>query len=286
MLPSEFRFSHTLRVRWVEVDMQKIVFNGHYLMYFDTGIAEYWRAIVMPYEDAMHALGGDLYVVKATLEYKASARYDDRLQVCLRCERVGTSSITFKGAIFCNGKLLVTGELVYVYADPATQKSMPVPQALRDLFLNFEAGKPMTRREAGNWETVGQAALALRHQVFVEEQGVPKEIEHDEFDLVAEHVVIFNQMNLPVATGRLLPAQGGISRIGRMAVNRVLRGSGLGEMVLQALLDKACSRGDLEVVLHAQTSAQDFYAKCGFKPDGAMFEEAGIEHITMRKRLV
>jgi predicted GNAT family N-acyltransferase len=120
----------------------------------------------------------------------------------------------------------------------------------------------------------------------VEEQGVPKEIEHDEFDLVAEHVVIFNQMNLPVATGRLLPAQGGISRIGRMAVNRVLRGSGLGEMVLQALLDKACSRGDLEVVLHAQTSAQDFYAKCGFKPDGAMFEEAGIEHITMRKRLV
>jgi len=286
MLPSEFRFSHTLRVRWVEVDMQKIVFNGHYLMYFDTGIAEYWRAIVMPYEDAMHALGGDLYVVKATLEYKASARYDDRLQVCLRCERVGTSSITFKGSIFCNGKLLVTGELVYVYADPATQKSMPVPQALRDLFLNFEAGKPMTRREAGNWETVGQAALALRHQVFVEEQGVPKEIEHDEFDLVAEHVVIFNQMNLPVATGRLLPAQGGISRIGRMAVNRVLRGSGLGEMVLQALLDKACSRGDLEVVLHAQTSAQDFYAKCGFKPDGAMFEEAGIEHITMRKRLV
>ena len=286
MLPSEFRFSHTLRVRWVEVDMQKIVFNGHYLMYFDTGIAEYWRAIVMPYEDAMHALGGDLYVVKATLEYKASARYDDRLQVCLRCERVGTSSITFKGSIFCNGKLLVTGELVYVYADPATQKSMPVPQALRDLFLNFEAGKPMTRREAGNWETVGQAALALRHQVFVEEQGVPKEIEHDEFDLVAEHVVIFNQMNLPVATGRLLPAEGGISRIGRMAVNRVLRGSGLGEMVLQALLDKACSRGDLEVVLHAQTSAQDFYAKCGFKPDGAMFEEAGIEHITMRKRLV
>jgi len=286
MLPSEFRFSHTLRVRWVEVDMQKIVFNGHYLMYFDTGIAEYWRAIVMPYEDAMHALGGDLYVVKATLEYKASARYDDRLQVCLRCERVGTSSITFKGSIFCNGKLLVTGELVYVYADPATQKSMPVPQALRDLFLNFEAGKPMTRREAGNWETVGQAALALRHQVFVEEQGVPKEIEHDEFDLVAEHVVIFNQMNLPVATGRLLPAEGGISRIGRMAVNRVLRGSGLGEMVLQALLDKASSRGDLEVVLHAQTSAQDFYAKCGFKPDGAMFEEAGIEHITMRKRLV
>lgn len=286
MLPSEFRFSHTLRVRWSEVDMQKIVFNGHYLMYFDTGIAEYWRATAMPYEDAMHALGGDLYVVKATLEYKASARYDDRLQVCLRSERLGTSSITFKGAIFCNGKLLVTGELVYVYADPSTQKSMAVPQALRDLFLNFEAGKPMTRLEQGKWDAIGQAALTLRTEVFVKEQGVPKEVEHDEFDAVSEHLVIFNQMDLPIATGRLLPAENGVSRIGRMAVKRVLRGSGLGETVLQTLLDKASGREDTEVVLHAQTNAQDFYAKFGFKPDGEIYEEAGIAHVTMRKRLV
>jgi predicted GNAT family N-acyltransferase len=84
----------------------------------------------------------------------------------------------------------------------------------------------------------------------------------------------------------LLPAEGGVSRIGRMAVKRVLRGSGLGEIVLQALLDKASNRGDFEVVLHAQTSAQDFYAKFGFAPDGAVYLEAGIEHITMRKRLV
>ena len=70
----EFRFFHRLRVRWVEVDMQKIVFNGHYLMYLDTAVADYWRALSLPYEETMHALGGDLYVKKATLEYNASAR--------------------------------------------------------------------------------------------------------------------------------------------------------------------------------------------------------------------
>lgn len=286
MLQSEFRFSHTLRVRWVEVDMQKIVFNGHYLMYFDTAVAQYWRALAMPYEASMHQLGGDLYVAKAVVEYKASARYEDRLRVCLKLSRIGNSSITFTGAIFCDGKLLVRGELVYVYADPATQKSQTVPDVLRSWLLDFEAGKPMTRLEVGNWQTLGKSAMLLRTEVFVEEQGVPLALEHDEWDTTCDHVTLFNRLDQPMATGRLLPAQAGVSRIGRMAVKRVLRGSGLGEIVLQALLDRASSRGDFEVVLHAQTSAQDFYAKFGFTPDGAVYLEAGIEHITMRKRLV
>ena len=286
MTPSDFRFSHTLRVRWVEVDMQKIVFNGHYLMYFDTAVAQYWRGLAMPYEEAMHQLGGDLYVAKAVLEYKASARYEDRLRVCLKLSRIGNSSTTFTGAIFCDGKLLVTGELVYVYADPATQKSQSVPDVLRSWLLDFEAGKPMTRLEVGDWQTLGKNAMALRTEVFVEEQGVPLELEQDEWDAKSEHAIVFNRLGQPIATGRLLPAEQGVSRIGRMAVKRVLRGSGLGEIVLQALLDKACRRGDLEVVLHAQTSAQDFYAKFGFKPEGAKYAEAGIEHITMRKNLV
>lgn len=194
--------------------------------------------------------------------------------------------MTFVGAIFCDSKLLVTGELIYVYADPATQKSQTVPAVLRNWLLDFEAGKPMTRLQTGDWQTLGTTAMALRTQVFVEEQGVPEALEHDQWDEKSEHAVVFNRLNQPMATGRLLPAEGGISRIGRMAVKRVLRGSGLGEIVLKALLDKASSRGDLEVVLHAQTSAQDFYAKFGFKPDGAIYEEAGIAHITMRKRLV
>jgi YbgC/YbaW family acyl-CoA thioester hydrolase len=81
MKREEFRFFHRLRVRWAEVDMQKIVFNAHYLMYFDTAVADYWRALAMPYEEAMHLLQGDLYVKKATVEFHASARMDDRLDV-------------------------------------------------------------------------------------------------------------------------------------------------------------------------------------------------------------
>ena len=79
MKRSEFRFLDRLRVRWAEIDAQKIVFNGHYLMYFDTAIAGYWRALAMPYAQTMEYLGGDLYVRKATVEYEASAHYDDVL---------------------------------------------------------------------------------------------------------------------------------------------------------------------------------------------------------------
>lgn len=97
---ANFRFFHPLRVRWAEVDMQKIVFNAHYLMYFDTAISDYWRALALPYEAAMEYLGGDLYVKKASLEYHASARYDDQLAIGLRCERIGNSSIQFRGGVF------------------------------------------------------------------------------------------------------------------------------------------------------------------------------------------
>ena len=95
MKPADFRFQEALRVRWVEVDLQKIVFNGHYLMYLDTAMAGYWRALALPYEDSMAHLAGDLFVRKATLEYHAPAQYDDQLQIGLRCDRVGSSSITF-----------------------------------------------------------------------------------------------------------------------------------------------------------------------------------------------
>ena len=107
MKRQDFRFAHRLRVRWVEVDMQQIVFNGHYLMYFDTAVTDYWRALAMPYAATMQQLGGDLYVKKASVEYHASAEMDDFLDVCMRCERVGNSSMTFVGAIFRGDELLI-----------------------------------------------------------------------------------------------------------------------------------------------------------------------------------
>src|SRR5664279_5691414 len=140
---SVFRHFEPLRVRWAEIDAQQIVFNGHYLMYFDTAIAGYWRALALPYAATMASLGGDMFVRKATLEYLASARYDDRLDIAVRCDRVGTSSITFMGAAFRGDELLVTCELVYVFAEPQAQRSLPVPAALRALFEGFEAGEAM-----------------------------------------------------------------------------------------------------------------------------------------------
>ena len=88
MTRQDFRFAERLRVRWSEIDAQQIVFNGHYLNYFDLAVGAYWRALALPYTDTMAALGGDLFVRKATLEYLGSARYDEQLEVGVRCARI------------------------------------------------------------------------------------------------------------------------------------------------------------------------------------------------------
>ena len=120
--------------------MQKIVFNAHYLMYFDTAITDYWRALALPYQEAMDMLGGDLYVKKASVEYHGSAHFDDRLDVALRLTRIGNSSMVFSSAIFRGDELLITSEMIYVFADPS-QAAKPVPHALRQVLTGFEAGQ-------------------------------------------------------------------------------------------------------------------------------------------------
>lgn len=282
---SDFRFFHPLRVRWVEVDLQQIVFNGHYLMYLDTAMADYWRAIALPYQDAMKALGGDLYVVKSGLEYKASAEYDDLLHVGLRCARMGTSSITFEAGIFRGPTLLVKGELVYVYADPHTKTSMPVPQVLRDTMLGFEQAEPVTILKLGTWAELQALAAPLRTQVFVQEQGVPQDMEWDEMDAHCLHGVLCNRMGTAVATGRLLPSKDGVAKIGRMAVMRQMRGQAFGAEVLQGLMNAARARGDRQVKLHAQCSAEKFYQRQGFVSQGEVYQEAGMDHVDMVKTL-
>ena len=285
MTRTEFRFFDRLRVRWAEIDAQKIVFNGHYLMYFDTALAAYWRALALPYAQSMEALGGDLFVRKATLEYLASARYDDVLDIGMRCARIGNSSILFSGAVFLQDRLLVSGELVYVFADPHTQTSKPVPPALREVLLGFEAGEAMLDVRVGDWATLGAQAQAIRTAVFIEEQKIPVEMEWDEADATCVHAVAFNRLGLPLATGRLLQHAPQVARIGRMASAQTVRGSGVGRAVLDALMQAARARGDREVLLHAQTSASDFYARAGFAPRGPVFDEAGIAHIEMTRAL-
>lgn len=285
MKRQDFRFFHRLRVRWAEVDMQKIVFNAHYLMYFDTAVADYWRALALPYEEAMHQLGGDLYVKKASVEYHGSARYDDQLDIGLKCARIGNSSMVFTGAIFRGDTLLITCELIYVFADPTTQTSRPVPEGLRKILTGFEAGEPMVTVKTGSWSELGEHAGAIRTAVFVEEQGIPLEMEWDEADKTAMHAVAYNGLGQPIGTGRLLQHTPGCAKIGRMAVNRVLRGASLGRELLNALVAQAEQRGDSEVLLHAQRSAEGFYARLGFAPRGEPFDEVEIPHIEMVRGL-
>jgi YbgC/YbaW family acyl-CoA thioester hydrolase len=294
MKRAEFRHLEPLRVRWAEVDLQKIVFNGHYLMYVDTAVAGYWRALALPYHDTMEQLEGDLYVRKATLEYEGSARYDERLEVGIRCTRIGNSSMVFSAGVFRGEQRLVHGELVYVFADPRTQTSRPVPPALREWLLAFEAGEPMVQVQMGDWNAAREPAMALRHAVFAREQGIDAALMSDEADARALHAVAHNRAGRAVGSGRLVCLNGldrlegasqGVGKIGRMAVDATVRGAGVGAQLLRTLVQAGRERGLTELVLHAQLSARAFYARAGWQPLGEVFEEAGVPHQTMRLAL-
>jgi YbgC/YbaW family acyl-CoA thioester hydrolase len=283
---SDFRFADPLRVRWAEVDMQKVVFNGHYLMYVDTAMGNFWRALALPYEQTLAGLGGDLFVRKATLEYVAPARYDDAQNIGIRFESAGTSSLRFVAAVFRGDELLVRGEVVYVWTDAATRRPQPAPAALVDVFRAHAADEPMVSVEVGAWRELGAEAQAIRTAVFVEEQKVPLALERDAADVEAVHALARNRLGLAVGTGRLLAAAGPgqPARIGRMAVSRALRGADIGRALLESLMAAAGRRGDAEVMLHAQVSAIGFYRRAGFAAHGERFEEAGIGHLEMRRK--
>jgi len=285
MKRADFRLAERIRVRWAEIDAQKIVFNGHYLTYINTAVAAYWRALALPYEQTVVYLGGDMYMRKSTLEYEGSARYGDMLEIGIRCKRVGTSSMIMSAGVFRQDELLVIGELVYVFADPVTQTSKPVPQELRDVLQAFEAGKPMVDVRVGTWDELGRDARAIRTSVFVDEQKIPADMEWDKADASCIHAVAVNRFGVPLATGRLLKHVPGVAKIGRMAVVKSMRGSRVGRSVLDALMLAAREQGQHEVVLHAQTSAAPFYARAGFSERGPVFEEAGIPHVEMVRAL-
>ena len=131
-----------------------------------------------------------------------------------------------------------------------------------------------------SWERARQLASPIRFQVFVREQRVPAEIELDDMDAPSLHAIAFENERA-IGTGRLLPD----GHIGRMAVLKKWRGQGVGGAILQRLLAAARERGDREIELFAQTHAIPFYRRYGFVENGEVFEEAGIPHQAMRKRL-
>lgn len=173
-----------LRVRWVEVGIQTISFNGHYLMYFATAVA------------------ADLVVRKATVDQPLSACTDEQCEVGIRCESICNSSMLLQAALFRGKRLLLHGELVYVFADPATQTAKQLPPDLRAVPGAFEAGEPMVDAYFGPCRRL-MRACAGQHR-----------------------------LDLPLATGRLPAHAPGVSGIGWMPVLAPQRGSGVGSAVL------------------------------------------------------
>jgi predicted GNAT family N-acyltransferase len=128
-----------------------------------------------------------------------------------------------------------------------------------------------------DWAADGPTLLAIRHRVFVDEQAVPPELEHDAHDATAGHLLALVD-DTPVGTARMLPG----GHIGRMAVLAEWRGQGIGTTLLRSLLELAESQGIRSPYLHAQCSAIGFYERLGFRAEGPEFLDAGIAHRLMR----
>jgi predicted GNAT family N-acyltransferase len=139
-----------------------------------------------------------------------------------------------------------------------------------------------------------EECFAVRKEVFVGEQGVPEDLEYDEYDAVAVHVLAVREDGVPLGTGRLLHGEaaaakaGGdpsVGSLGRLAVTREARGLGVGAALVRAIEDAARARGLAAVDLHAQTHALAFYERLGYEAYGPEYPEAGIPHRAMRRAL-
>ncbi|WP_437572308.1 GNAT family N-acetyltransferase [Sorangium sp. So ce542] len=126
-------------------------------------------------------------------------------------------------------------------------------------------------------------ALRLRYEVFVVEQAVPADIEVDELDEAAQHFVVLDGDEV-VATMRIVP-YGDALKVGRVAVRKDLRGTGLGRRLLEEAIRVAEAQGARALVLNAQVAAAPFYRKLGFVEEGPTFDEAGIPHTRMVRRM-
>ena len=131
-----------------------------------------------------------------------------------------------------------------------------------------------------SWQEASKQAYAIRQKVFIEEQGVPQELELDEFDPIAWHALAFWEDQC-IGTGRLVAVDQNAGQIGRMAVLADFRGQGFGKAILIKLIDLAANQGISTLTLHAQVNAISFYEKFGFMAQGSIYEEAGIPHRNM-----
>lgn len=129
-----------------------------------------------------------------------------------------------------------------------------------------------------DWHGDRQRLSQIRRKVFIEEQGVPEELEWDDDDAGAIHLLAVDADGTPIGCARLLPD----GHIGRMAVLQAWRGRGVGKALLQRALELARAEGHASVRLSAQTHAAGFYRRHGFIAEGDGYLEAGIPHLAMK----
>ena len=144
MSREQFWFFHPLRVRYSETDPQGVVHNANYLMYFDTTITEYFRALGYDQQADAKRTGVDFHVVKSLIEYKAPVRFDQEIDVGARVARIGNSSLVFELAILPKdgADALVTGEIVWVYTSQQTHRPVAIPASIRTLIATRERHLP------------------------------------------------------------------------------------------------------------------------------------------------
>ena len=138
-------------------------------------------------------------------------------------------------------------------------------------------------------------AFAVRTEVFVGEQGVPRHLEVDELDDTADHFVAYDDSGAAVGAGRLVVEPAGfegapgsttpVGHLGRLAVRVPARGTGLGVALVAAIESRAAQRGLAVIALSAQTHAVGFYERLGYTAHGEEFDDAGLPHVWMTKPL-
>jgi len=132
----DFHFFFPFRVRYSEIDGQGVVFNAHYLTYFDTALTEFFRSLGFDSQEYLERTGNDFHVVKSVVNYEAPIRFDAEIEVGCRVEKIGRSSIAFWLEIFAKGEetRYSSGEVIWVNTNQKTHKSTPLDDETRALF--------------------------------------------------------------------------------------------------------------------------------------------------------
>lgn len=124
-------FRHRMRVRYSECDQQNIVFNGHYLFYFDIAMTELWREALGPYQEMVAKHGVDMVVAEARVRYRAPLHFDDEFDLVAEIARLGTTSMVTEISADRDGTTAAEGDIRHVFVSPGTHEKAAIPEAVR-----------------------------------------------------------------------------------------------------------------------------------------------------------